>query len=82
MIRVFTKPGCPQCKMTTNFLINHHIKFINLDITKHSQYRQSLINQGFQRVPVVMINESEKWSGFQPDRLKKLDQQRHMGMAR
>ncbi|AJT50551.1 hypothetical protein LBLM1_05550 [Limosilactobacillus mucosae LM1] len=69
MIKVFTKDGCPQCKMTTMFLIRHHVKFLNINVSENPQYAQSLRDKGYQSVPIV-VTEFEEWSGFRPDRLK------------
>lgn len=80
MIRVFTKPGCPQCKMTVQFLMSHHIQYMEYDLSKHPQYRQSLLNQGFHSAPVVMTDH-EKWAGFRPDQLNRIVS-RKKGMSR
>ena len=69
MIKVYTKPDCPQCKMTTMFLIRHHVKFLNINVSENPQYAQSLRDKGYRSVPSV-VTECEEWSGFRPERLK------------
>ena len=71
LIRVFTQPNCQQCRLTEQFLNQHHIQYLSVDITKHSQYRSSLLNQGFHTTPIVMTDNA-KWTGFRPDRLNNL----------
>lgn len=52
MIKVYTKPDCPQCKMTTMFLIRHHVKFLNINVSENPQYAQSLRDKGYRSVPI------------------------------
>ena len=42
MIKVYTKPDCPQCKMTTMFLIRHHIQVPEYQCQRKPWYAQSL----------------------------------------
>ncbi|WP_270361355.1 glutaredoxin domain-containing protein [Limosilactobacillus mucosae] len=69
MIKVYTKPDCPQCKMTIMFLIRHHVRFLNINVSENPQYAQSLRDKGYRSVPIV-VTECEEWSGFCPERLK------------
>lgn len=71
MIRIYTKPDCPQCKMTEQLLLKNHIKYNKVDITKHPESRDKLISMGYKSAPVVVAN-GMRWSGFRPDKLRQL----------
>lgn len=81
MIRVFTKFGDKDCKLTEHFLINKHIKFIEIDLNESPQYAKSLRDKGYLRVPVV-ITDTEEWSGFQLDKLNQLLREKQLSLKR
>lgn len=70
MIVVYTLPNCPQCKMTKNFLFQHHVRYQEVDLTKDQAAREKLRAAGYQTTPVVMTPQA-RWYGFRPDYLRK-----------
>lgn len=70
-IRIFTTSDCPRCRMTINFLRKQHLKFDEINLDRHPQYRESLKSEGFTSAPVVFA-DGRKWSGFCPDKLRQL----------
>lgn len=71
-VTLFTKNGCPQCRMTKNYLRTHGIDFVEHNINDEPEYIDYLKNKGFQAVPVLEADGCEAFSGFRPDALKQL----------
>lgn len=71
-IKLFTKNGCPQCRMTKNYLETHNIQFTEHNINDEPEYIDYLKNKGFRAVPVLEADGLDAFSGFRPDALKQL----------
>lgn len=71
-ITLFTKNGCPQCRMTKNYLRTHNIQFTEHNINEEPQYISYLKDQGFQAVPVLEADGLQSFYGFRPEALKQL----------
>lgn len=71
-VSVYGKPGCVQCKYTTRELDKLNVPYRYLDIEQNEAAHQEVKNLGFSSLPVVVTN-SEKWAGFSPDRLRKIN---------
>ncbi|PMD73158.1 glutaredoxin-like protein NrdH [Companilactobacillus nuruki] len=69
---VYSKNNCMQCRMTKRYLKEHHVSFEERNINQDPQYLDTLKQQGFQSVPVVMNGEMDPIVGFRPDSLKEL----------
>lgn len=61
-----------QCKMTKRFLKEHNVSFEERNINQEPQYLDTLKQQGFQSVPVVMNEAMDPIVGFRPDSLREL----------
>lgn len=71
-INLYTKNGCPQCRMTRNYLEQRNIPFTEHNINNEPGALDYLKAQGFQAVPVVEADGISAFSGFRPDALAKL----------
>lgn len=71
-ITLFTKNGCPQCRMTKNYLKTHNISFVEHNINEEPEYIGYLKDQGFQAVPVLEADGLKSFYGFRPEALKQL----------
>ncbi|WP_416353222.1 glutaredoxin-like protein NrdH [Agrilactobacillus fermenti] len=69
---IYTRNGCMQCKMTKRYLKEHHIGYEERNINEEPQYVDTLKEQGFKSVPIVMAKEQGPIIGFRPDQLKAL----------
>ncbi|TGD23394.1 glutaredoxin-like protein NrdH [Companilactobacillus suantsaicola] len=69
---VYSKNNCMQCKMTKRYLKEHNVSFEERNINQDPQYLDTLKQQGFKSVPVVMNSISDPIVGFRPDSLKAL----------
>lgn len=71
-IIVYSKPGCIQCVSTVKRLesrgLTKGVDFDYVDVTKDEAAYTAATSTGFQSMPIV-VSGSDKWSGFNPDRL-------------
>lgn len=70
-----TGPACVQCMLTESLLADLDIPFVECDITRNenSAARDYVVGDlGYTRAPVVVVDEHNHWSGFQPDELKRI----------
>ena len=67
MIKIYTKPGCMQCKMTDLFK-SRGVEFEYLDISKDQAAAQRVSELGYRQLPVVEVG-AEHWGGFRPERV-------------
>jgi len=69
-ITVYGKPGCQQCRMTTQYLDRKRVPYTYRDVTKDQADHDMVALLGYQQLPVVTAGDMH-WSGF---RTAKLDQ--------
>lgn len=70
IIKIYTTPSCPQCKMVKRFLDKAGKSYQEIDGTSE-EVRQMLKNEGFKSFPVVKQG-AVAFAGFRPDQLRKL----------
>lgn len=68
---VYSKPACVQCDATYKALDKAGIEYRAIDISLDTEARDYVMSLGYLTAPVVII-DGEHWSGFRPDRIKKL----------
>lgn len=72
-VTLYTKPECPQCRMTKQRLEFHGIPHETIDLTQDpAAYSHVTSNLGYVSAPVVDAGGGNHWSGFRPDRIKAL----------
>lgn len=69
-IIVYSVPSCAQCKMVKRFLDSKNIAYQEIDGSQE-KIREELKSLGFSSFPVVKKGDFS-FSGFRPDRLRKL----------
>ena len=70
-----TGAGCPQCALTERLLTAVDIPFTDVDLTgdANAAARDCVTSElGYSRAPVVVVDDHDHWSGFQPDLIKRL----------
>ena len=75
-----TGPGCPQCALTEKAMSAAGIPFTEVDLTDdaNAAARDYVTGDlGHARAPVVVVDDHDHWSGFQPDLIKRLAE--HIG---
>lgn len=70
-VTVYSKPKCPQCDLTKNFLKQHNIEYTSIDISEDEEALAKIRSLGLASVPVVET-EKETWTGFNPLKLRTL----------
>jgi glutaredoxin-like YruB-family protein len=69
---LFTSPYCSWCKKAKNYLIQHRIRFKEVDVTKdESAARDVLRKTGQQGTPVILVN-NRPVIGFDKGKLDRL----------
>lgn len=72
-ITVYTKPNCVQCQMTYRALDSANIEYDVVDITEVPAALEYVTEElGYRQAPVVVVDDDDHWSGFQPDQIKRL----------
>lgn len=71
-VTVYSKPNCMQCQFTKRFLTDQGIPFDIKDVEENEEALQEVVALGFKSLPVVSVEGQEAFSGFKPDRLKKI----------
>ena len=71
MVKVYTKPGCMQCRMTADLLTKRGVQFEYIDISKDVNAASRVTELGFRQLPVVEDGETN-WSGFRPDLVQRI----------
>ena len=72
MIKVYTKPNCPQCEMTKKVINDNKIEAEFIDVTQDEQALSYIKDLGYNAMPVVYVDENTHWFWFRPDELEKL----------
>lgn len=70
MIKIYSNERCQPCKATKRMMDNLGIDYN--DILINETNREKVLSYGFKEAPVVVLNDSVSWSGFQPDRINGL----------
>lgn len=70
-ITVYSKPACVQCRATYKALDKVGLSYEIIDISADSEARDHVMALGYLQAPVVVAGDGH-WSGFRPDRIKKL----------
>ena len=74
-ITLYAKPACMQCSATSKALEKQGISYRKVDISLDSEARDYVMALGYLQAPVV-VTENDHWSGFRPDRIKALANQK------
>ncbi|EOT1172016.1 glutaredoxin-like protein NrdH [Cronobacter dublinensis] len=70
-ITIYTRNDCVQCHATKRALERRGIAFDTINLDEHPEAIDTLREQGFRQLPVVMADDMS-WSGFRPDMINRL----------
>ncbi|EOI5800009.1 glutaredoxin-like protein NrdH [Cronobacter dublinensis] len=70
-INIYTRNDCVQCHATKRALESRGIAFDTINLDEHPEAIDTLREQGFRQLPVVMADDLS-WSGFRPDMINRL----------
>lgn len=72
-VTVYSKPNCVQCTATYREMVKQGVEYDVIDISQDDEARSYVMDLGHLAAPVVVVNGGEEhWSGYSPDRIKKL----------
>jgi glutaredoxin-like protein NrdH len=68
-----TGPACMQCRLTKTALTTAGLGFEEIDV-RQSAAALDYIQQdlGYSQAPVVVVDDQDHWSGFQPDQIRRV----------
>lgn len=70
MITVYSKPKCPQCRMTYLALDRRGIEYNVVDVAApENAAALAYVSEelGYSTAPVVVVDDHHHWGGFRPD---------------
>lgn len=72
-LTVFSTPSCVQCRMTYRVLEQKGIPYTVVDVTENDAARAYVTEDlGYSQAPVVVVDEHDHWSGFQPAQIDRI----------
>lgn len=72
-----TGPDCMRCVLTKRLLTEKGVRFLEVDIRSNDAAREYVVDDlGYTEAPVVVVTDEDHWSGFRPDKLDALADQR------
>lgn len=72
-----TGPECIRCVLTKRVLTEKGVRFLEVDIRSNDAAREHVVEDlGYTEAPVVVVTDDDHWSGFRPDKLNALAEQR------
>lgn len=70
-VKVYSTPTCPWCYKAKDFLKEHNIKFVDIDVSKDREAGMEMVKKSGQMgVPVVEI-DGQMIVGFDKQKIKK-----------
>ena len=68
-----TGPACMQCRLTKTALTTAGLGFEEIDV-RQAPAALDYIQQdlGYSQAPVVVVDDQDHWSGFQPDQIRRV----------
>ncbi|WP_022877627.1 glutaredoxin domain-containing protein [Microbacterium sp. B19] len=75
---VYSQPSCGQCIATYRALESKGIRYRVVDLSEHPEavdYIQELDSR-YRGAPVVVVDDQDHWSGFQPAEIDRIAQHR------
>lgn len=70
-IKVYSTPGCSWCRVLKNFLKEHNISFVEIDVSDPVKAQEMIDKTGQMGVPVTEIDD-QLIIGFDKNRLIEL----------
>jgi glutaredoxin-like protein NrdH len=68
-----TGPACMQCRLTTTALTRAGLVYEEIDVRRAPEALDYIqLELGYTRAPVVVVDDEDHWSGFQPDQIRRV----------
>lgn len=72
---LYSKPNCPACIGTENFLEKYGIPYNKIDVTQDKSSYEKIRNLGYKSLPVIYVDETLHWQGIDMGKIKALAEQ-------
>jgi glutaredoxin-like protein NrdH len=66
---LYSKPACVQCTATVRWLKKNGHELVTVDLTQDPAALELVKALGYEQAPVIVIDDTTHWSGFQPGKL-------------
>jgi glutaredoxin-like protein NrdH len=68
-----TGPACMQCRLTKTALTAAGLDFEEIDVRQSAEALDYIQDElGYTQAPVVVVDDQDHWSGFQPDQIHRV----------
>jgi glutaredoxin-like protein NrdH len=68
-----TGPACMQCRLTKTALTTAGLGFEEVDVRQCAEALDYIQDElGYTQAPVVVVDDQNHWSGFQPDQIRRV----------
>lgn len=71
MITIYSNPNCTQCEQTKRYLAMRDVTFEEKMLQDSPEIMGLIEEKGYKTAPVV-VTDTDSWSGFKLDKLKRL----------
>lgn len=72
MVALYSKKDCQACVLTKRLLDSEGIKYELYNVDENEVAHKTVVDLGYQSLPVVIVDDDNRWSGFRPDLIKQL----------
>ena len=72
VITLYTKPSCVQCDATKRALDQAGLQYRVIDLLDDEEAMGYVQSLGYRQAPVLVTDEGEHWSGYQPRKIAAL----------
>lgn len=69
-VTIYTTPSCPGCEATKRALNKAGVAYDAIDLSERPDLVEAFKQQGFGQSPIVETQDGDRWSGFNPSKLK------------
>ncbi|MFE5777114.1 glutaredoxin domain-containing protein [Brachybacterium sp. NPDC056505] len=66
-VAVYSKPACQQCWATKRRMDKNGTEYTAVDVTEDQDAYDFVVGLGHQRLPVVVTSAGQDWSGYRPE---------------
>jgi len=72
VVKVYSTPTCPYCKMTKQFLKENNIEFTDINVADNQEAAQEMINKSGQMGVPVLDVDGQIIVGFDKEKIKQV----------
>lgn len=69
-VTIYSTPDCPGCFATKRALDKAGVQYDDIDLSKNPTLAAKFRQQGIKQAPIVETKDGDRWTGYQPGKLK------------